>query len=211
MDSSSDMLRKARSNLPNIDFVQGDLETFTPDAAPDLLFSNAVVHWLRSSTRIPTLLRLFQTLNPSGVIAIQIPDNYHEPSHSAMRDTASLPSKPWSQYFAHANVGNLQNPDRPDLDPIESSAEFYNALIPHAAHVDIWRTTYSHVLDDAPAIVEWVKGTGLQPFLNLIEDEEAKKGYLREYEGMVRDKYPELGDGKVFLRYPRFFVVAVKK
>jgi trans-aconitate 2-methyltransferase len=211
MDSSTDMLKRARSTLPNVEFVQGDLATYSPDKAPDLLFSNAVFHWLRTSTRIPTLLRLFQTLKPGGVLAIQMPDNYHEPSHAAMRDAATLPSKPWSQYFAHASVGNLQDPNRPDLDPIEPSSDFYNALVPHAAHVDIWRTTYSHILADAPAIVEWVKGTGLQPFTNLIEDGEAKKAYLKEYEGMVRERYAELGDGKVFLEYPRFFVFAVKK
>jgi trans-aconitate 2-methyltransferase len=215
MDSSSDMLEKARADktLSSVEFVQGDLESFEVgiDSKPDLLFSNAVFHWLRSPTRIPTLLRLFQTLKPGGVLAIQMPDNYSEPSHAAMRDTAVMSDKPWSKFFNAKTIGNLSNANRPDLDPIESPHTFYNELIPHAAHVDIWRTTYSHVLAGAPEIVEWVKGTGLQPFLNQIEDAEAKRAFLEEYEKKVREGYEELGDGKVILGYPRLFVVAVRK
>jgi trans-aconitate 2-methyltransferase len=205
------MLKKARAALPSVHFVQDDLAKFSPDETPDLLFSNAVFHWLRSPVRIPTLIRLFQTLKPGGIMAIQAPDNYHEHSHAAMRDTALVPNEPWSKYFANSQTGNMQYDQRPDLDPIESAAEFYNALIPHASDVDIWRTTYSHVLKDAAAIVEWVKGTGLQPFLNLIEDEEAKKAYLKEYERELGERYLQLADGKVILGYPRLFVLAVKK
>jgi trans-aconitate 2-methyltransferase len=211
MDSSPDMLKQARSAIPSVEFVQGDLATFSPDETPDILFSNAVFHWLRSPTRIPTLLRLFQSLKPGGVMAIQVPDNYHERSHAAMRETALMSDSPWAQYFANAQTGNLENTQRPDLDPIEPASEFYNALIPHASDVDIWRTTYSHVLSDAAAIVEWVKGTGLQPFLHLIEDEDAKKAYLKEYERKLKERYSELVDGQVLLGYPRLFVMAVKK
>jgi trans-aconitate 2-methyltransferase len=215
MDSSSDMLEKARADktLSSVEFVQGDLESFQVniDSKPDLLFSNAVFHWLRSPTRIPTLLRLFQTLKPGGVLAIQMPDNYSEPSHSAMRDTAVMSDKPWSKFFNAKTIGDLSNANRPDLDPIESSHTYYNELIPHAAHVDIWRTTYSHVLAGAPEIVEWVKGTGLQPFLNEIEGEVEKMAFLEEYENKVREGYEGLRDGKVILGYPRLFVVAVRK
>jgi trans-aconitate 2-methyltransferase len=205
------MLDKARSTVRDVQFVQGDLATFSPDETPDVLFSNAVFHWLRSPTRIPTLVRLFQTLRPGGVMAIQVPDNYYEPSHVAMRETALMSDSPWTQYFATAQTGNLKDSQRPDLDPIEPASEFYNALISHASEVDIWRTTYSHVLSDAGAIVEWVKGTGLQPFLHLIKDGDAKKAYLEEYERKLKEKYSELVDGNVLLGYPRLFVVAVKK
>ncbi|CAO2656502.1 Nn.00g053050.m01.CDS01 [Neocucurbitaria sp. VM-36] len=218
MDSSPAMLSKARSSLPDVQFVQGDLRTFAPDdnnddggRAPDLLFSNAVFHWLRTGPRLATLSRLFAGLNPTAVLAIQVPDNYTQPSHALMRTTASLPDQPWTPYFADTAIGNLDDANRPDLDPIEPPGEWYDALVGQAQSVNVWRTEYMHVLRDAGAIVEWVKGTGLQPFLNRIESEEAKRAFLEEYERRLREVYGVLADGKVLLGYPRLFVVAVRK
>ena len=75
----------------------------------------------------------------------------------------------------------------------------------------MWRTTFLHVVDGPKAVVEWVKGTGLLPYLNMIEGEEARKAFLSEYEGRLEGAYRRMKDGKVLLAYPRFFVVAVRK
>lgn len=214
MDSSPDMLEKANAEFSDkeaVNFIPDDLATFQADEKPDLLFSNAVFHWLRSPERIPTLVRLFESLERGSVIAIQVPDNYHEPSHRSMREVASQTQKPWSSSFSSTVIGDLADTTRPDLDPIEPPSAFYNALIPYASHVNIWRTNYMHVLKDAGAIVEWVKGTGLQPYLNLIKTQDEKKEFLEEYERKLKSEYPALEDGKVLLGYPRLFVVAVKK
>jgi trans-aconitate 2-methyltransferase len=213
MDSSADMLEKANTEFSNsdaVDFVTGDLATFKVDDGADIVFSNAVFHWLRSQERIPTLTRFFASLKKGSVLAIQVPDNYHEPSHRLMRDTASQPSKPWSSSFSGTKIGVVSDTTRPDLDPIEPPSAFYNALVEHASLVNVWRTKYMHVLKDAGAIVEWVKGTGLQPYLNRIEGEEAKRAFLEEYDMGLKEEYPELVDGKVLLGYPRLFVVAVR-
>ncbi|EUC41688.1 hypothetical protein COCMIDRAFT_105491 [Bipolaris oryzae ATCC 44560] len=218
MDSSPDMLRRANaefqsssSSPTNVDFVSGDISDFTVEPGTDLIFSNAVFHWLRSPSRIPALQRLFSSLKPGAVLAFQMPDNYHEPSHALMRSVATLPSQPWSPYFSDARVADSSDPQRPDLDPIEPPSEFYNAFVDDAQLVNIWRTNYHHVLSDAPAIVEWVKGTGLLPYLNRIEDEGAKGAFLKEYEKRLDEAYPKLKDGKVILVYPRLFVVVVRK
>jgi trans-aconitate 2-methyltransferase len=214
MDTSADMLAKARAALPAVTFELGDVEDFQPPEAEsvDLIFSNAVFHWLRSSSRIHTLSRIFETLRPGGVLAIQVPNNYHEPSHVLMRSTALLAGHVYSKYFADAKIGDLEDGERPDLDPIEPASAFYNALVPDARDVDIWETRYEHVLKDAGAIVEWVKGTGLQPYLERMgDDEDAKSAFLKEYERGLKEAYPALEDGKVMLGYPRLFVVAVRK
>lgn len=213
IDSSPAMLSKARTALPDVPFHLGDLATFQlpEDETVDLLFSNAVFHWLRSPTRIATLTRLFKALNPGGVLAIQVPDNYSEASHSLMRDVARRENAPWARYFSETQIGKLSDKGRPDLDPIEQPREFYNALAPWADKVDVWRTEYGHVLNDARAIVEWVKGTGLQPYLQRMGDENVKQEFLSEYEGRLKDAYPALVDGKVLLGYPRLFVLAVRK
>lgn len=214
MDSSPDMLRQARSAglPPSVDFVQGDLRTFTVTAAgeekpaADVLFSNAVFHWLRTEERIPTIVRLLQTqLSSGGVLAFQVPDNYDEPSHKSMRETALLDG-PWTSYFQ-----SLSAADRPDLDPVETPETWYNALIPYCATVEIWQSLYQHVMPGPASIVEWVKGTGLMPFLNALPELAVREAYLKAYEQRLAEVYPPLADGKVMLRYPRLFVVATRK
>ncbi|KAF2874677.1 S-adenosyl-L-methionine-dependent methyltransferase [Massariosphaeria phaeospora] len=231
IDASSDMLQKARGDAslqrPNIDFVEADLATFDPrsadgeDRPPDLLFSNAAFHWLRSPQRLATITRLFRTLRPGtststssgGVLALQVPDNFTQPTHALMRRTALLPHKPWTQHFASARIHDRSCATRPDLDPIEPPHGIIAALGPHASSVRVWHTTYYHELADAAAIVAWVRGSGLMPYLERLEgDERAKEGFLAEYEGRVGERYERVGEGRgVLLAYPRLFVVAVRK
>lgn len=206
MDSSQDMLSKAREALPGVEFVEGDLRSYEPEPGADLIFANAVFHWLRTEDRIPTITRLLATQKPGGILAFQVPDNYEEPSHRAMRETALLDG-PWFQYFQA-----LPADQRPDFDPVETAADYYNALVPLCERVDIWHTMYQHPLASPGEIVEWVKGSGLQPFLNALPpDHGVREAYLAAYERRIAELYPPLADGKVLLRYPRLFVVATRK
>src|SRR5215467_12802826 len=42
LDSSPDMLKKARERLPQCKFIEADIATWQPDAGTDLIFGNAV-------------------------------------------------------------------------------------------------------------------------------------------------------------------------
>ena len=76
--------------------------------------------------------------------------------------------------------------------------------------LDIWGTTYYHPLaGGAAAIVEWFKGTGLQPFIDALRDEERQE-FLAEYEAAIAKAYPALPDGTVLLPFPRLFFVAIR-
>lgn len=206
VDSSPGMLARARQAMPGVDFVQGDLRTYEPGpGGADLLFSNAALHWLRAGDRIPTAVRLLRAQPPGGVLAFQVPDNHGEPSHRAMREVALLDG-PWRGCF-----GALPAGERPDLDPVEAPGVYYDALVPYCERVDVWHVLYQHVLESPASIVEWVKGTGLMPFLNALPTQEVRDEYVKAYEQRLGELYPRLADGKVMLRYPRLFVVATRK
>jgi trans-aconitate 2-methyltransferase len=62
---------------------------------------------------------------------------------------------------------------------------------------------------DAGAIVEWVKGTGLRRYLDHIPAEH-HADFVADYERRIAAAYPPLADGRLLLRFPRLFIIAVK-
>ena len=79
--------------------------------------------------------------------------------------------------------------------------------MPIADQIDLWRTTYFHRLANPAAIVDWVGGTALRPFLALL-DSDAAADFRARYLTLIRKAYRELPDGSVLLPFPRLFFVA---
>jgi trans-aconitate 2-methyltransferase len=192
VDASPAMIEEARRRLPSIDFERADAATWVPDEPVDLLFANAVFQWLPEHPGV--FVRLMGLLAPGGVLAVQMPDNLAEPVHVLMRETAR--AMPFAAKLADAA-----------REPLPSVGFYYDLLSSHCARLDIWHTVYNHPMADAAAIVEWVKSTGLRPFLNPL-DEREKEAFLSDYEARIAEAYPPRTDGKVLLRFPRLFIVA---
>lgn len=103
-------------------------------------------------------------------------------------------------------AGRLRSAARP---PLPSVGTIYDALRPHVRALDIWHTIYNHPLDGAEAVVDWVSTTGLKPFLDPLRDEE-RAAFRADYLKRIRLAYPAAADGKVLLRFPRLFIVALR-
>ncbi|KAL4781295.1 S-adenosyl-L-methionine-dependent methyltransferase [Aspergillus varians] len=196
MDSSPDMIQKARATLPDVDFSVDNLGTYAPQRPVDLFFSNAVFQWLPRGQRLQIIKRLIESQPQGGVFAFQVPDNLTEPSHVAMRETAA--SGPWAHTLNSAGRDEFQSPQ-----------EIYDELKPICRDVNIWHTHYYHSLENHEAVMEWVKGSGLRPFIDPLSPTD-KDSFLKAYLGRLENRYPTSIDGRVLLRYPRLFVVAVR-
>ena len=199
IDSSTDMLEKARQALPNVEFKEADLKAYEPDDSADLFFSNAVFHWLPRRQRLAIMKNILSSSSSGTVLAIQVPNNDREPSHAKMRQVAR-------ELKTEAGMGN----NNPLNTPFPTPGELYNSLKPLCSHIEVWRTIYNHVLEDHQGIIEWVKGTGLRPFIDPLPKEQ-RKAYLQRYLEEMKKAYEPLSDGRVMLRYPRLFLVAVRK
>ncbi|WPG36455.1 trans-aconitate 2-methyltransferase [Variovorax sp. EBFNA2] len=198
-DNSEAMLVSARERLPAARFELSDIATWAPreQEAPDLIYANASLQWVPDhETLIP---RLFDALAPGGVLAVQMPDNRQEPTHRLMRAVAA--EAPWAEPIGDADKL------RTLLLPLGG---YYDLLAARAAHVDVWHTIYQHPMADAAAIVEWVRSTGLKPFVDRLPPD-LQASYLAEYERRVDEAYPVRIDGKRLLAFPRMFIVAHKK
>ncbi|ESZ01718.1 trans-aconitate 2-methyltransferase [Mesorhizobium sp. LNHC209A00] len=191
-DTSPDMIEKARARLPNVSFDLADASTWQPDEPVNVIFANAVFQWLPEHPAV--FQRLMGFLAPGGALAVQMPDNMAEDSHRLMRETAA------EAPFA----AKIRDAARAPLPPVSF---YYDLLSPLSARLDIWHTIYNHPLADAEAIVEWVKSTGLKPFLDQLDADE-RKLFLHSYTAKIAKAYPKTADGQVLLRFPRFFIVA---
>jgi trans-aconitate 2-methyltransferase len=195
VDTSAAMLEQARARLPNCRFAQADAASWTPESPPDLIYANAALQWVPNhETLFPRLLGF---LAPSGVLAVQMPDNREEPSHRLMRETAAV--GPWAAKLAQAGERVRM------LAPVT----YYDLLAGRGADTEIWRTLFHHRMDSVRAIVDWVRSTGLQPFLTPLDYAERAE-FLAQYEGALETEYLPRAEGKYLLLFPRFFLIAQK-
>jgi trans-aconitate 2-methyltransferase len=192
IDSSPTMLEEARRALPDVLFVEADANYWQPAPDTDLVFGNAVYHWIPN--QLMTFRRILAALQPGAVLAVQMPDNFLEPTHELMRQVAA--DGPWADSLAGVT--------RTSLPPVR---DYYDALRPETSRLEIWHTIYNHPLDSPDAIVDWVRSTGLRPFLDPLPLD-ARAEFLRRYRARIADAYPPMVDGKVLLRFPRFFMIA---
>ncbi len=194
VDSSPEMLVRARQEAPAVTFVQADIARWSPPASADLLFSNATLHWLDDHGRL--LRRLMGQLAPGGVLAVQVPHNHQAPSHLLMG--AAAEDGPWRTKLSLV---------RPILRSVESADAYYRILAPVARRVDIWESEYLHVLEGDNPVVEWTKGTALRPYLDAL-DEPDRSGFFAAYSARIAAAYPKQADGRTLLPFRRIFFVA---
>ncbi|MBX7168324.1 MAG: methyltransferase domain-containing protein [Pirellulales bacterium] len=196
VDASAEMLTSARSadDLRGVCWIESTAEAWTPDAPPDVIFSNAMLQYVADHARF--FPKLLAALAPGGVLAIQIP--YRMPGQKWVNELHAVAGEaPWREKFDTLYWG------RPDAAP----AEYYNYLASQAEQVDVWMTEYLHVLEGDDPVLRWTRGTAMLPFLMRLEESERPEFEAR-YAERLRAAYPRRDDGRTLFPFVRLFLVA---
>jgi trans-aconitate 2-methyltransferase len=194
VDSSAEMIAKARAATPEITWTLGDARTWRCPRSPDLLFSNAALQWVPDHSDL--FPRLMGALAPGGRLAVQMPANFDSPAHRSIRDVAQ--DRAWADRWPN----DLAQP------AVETREFYYDLLADRSRSVELWTTEYVHALPDAAAVLEWIKGTTLRPYLDALPAEPERAAFLGAIGVRIQREYPPRPNGTVLFPFRRLFLLA---
>lgn len=197
LDSSIDMLEEAKTTYPDITFIKTDIADFSPTEKIDCLFANASLQWLdEHEILIPKLL---QYLNTGGVFGIQMPNNFHSPSHQITIKILQN-NVAWQPLLKKLRYSILTK-------PFYNLSWYYDLLTKSgASSLQLWETEYFQEMSDHQGIFDWVKGTGLRPVLSAM-DAENQIQFTNSYISEIAKEYPVQANNKILLPFRRIFMV----
>ncbi|HET6166009.1 MAG TPA: methyltransferase domain-containing protein [Marmoricola sp.] len=196
VDSSPEMIERARATVPGIAFEVGDVREWVGSTTGgiDVLVSNATLQWVPG--HLDLLPALVGSVAPAGWFAFQVPGNFDEPSHTIRAELAA--EAPYAEH-----TSGVATPHAHD------AGTYLAALAALGCTVDAWETTYLHVLHGEDPVFTWVSGTGARPTLEVLDsvDRSLREQYEVEFKRRLRAAYPETPHG-VVLPFRRVFAVA---
>lgn len=190
IDNSPEMI-EAAAGVRGVRFELGDVADFAPGPEVDVLISNATLQWVPG--HLDLLASWAGALPAGGWLAIQVPGNFDAAAHSLLRSLAA--SDPW----AAALDGVLRH------DVVAAPERYATVLLAAGLEVDVWETTYLHVLPGADPVLEWLRGTGLRPVLGALPPTGAAQ-FSAALAEQLRAAYPPGPHGTLF-PFRRVFAV----
>jgi trans-aconitate 2-methyltransferase len=192
LDSSPEMITAARGLDQSVEYAVADLREWRPKRPVDVLVSNATLQWV--PRHLELLPALVAAVTPGGWFAFQVPGNFDEPSHTIRAELAAEAA--YAEHTAGVATPSSHDP-----------AVYYDALSAAGCSVDVWETTYTHVLHGSDPVFTWVSGTGARPTLQALPDE-LRASFETEFKRRLAAAYPVRADGTVLLPFRRVFAVA---
>ncbi|MEN8723415.1 MAG: methyltransferase domain-containing protein [Alphaproteobacteria bacterium] len=199
IDNAPEMLAKAANmNLPDVSWQVADVAAWAADRAGpafDLIYSNALFHWLGEHELL--FPQLIARLTPGGILAVQMPRNFEEPSHQLTIDCLN-----------DMGLSNLI-PTTWLQGAVGLPSQYDDWLRPHSLSRSIWTTTYYHRLEGDAPVLNWIKGAALRPILSALNNDQTVELEAR-LERLLAQAYPPMDDGAVLFPFTRLFVIAEK-
>jgi trans-aconitate 2-methyltransferase len=198
LDNSAAMLAQARTSHPDWKWIESTVEGWRPDAAYDLIFSNACLHWVKDHGAV--FPRLFDQVAPGGALAVQMPNSFHTPAHTLMKEVSQAPGMPWSGKLVPASETYF-------IQPVDF---YYHALRRQASLLNIWETEYLQIMDRPRAVLDWVRGTAMRPYLDGLPNAEQRRLFEERCLERFEEPYRADDQGRTLFPYRRMFIIAYR-
>lgn len=172
IDSSAAMLARAAEHATDrVSFRRADITTFVEYENYDLVFSHAAFQWVPDNAAL--MRRILTRMKPGAQLAVQMPQNDGHPSHRIAGEVAqTAPFRDLLDGYVRETYAL----------PMERYAELlYDHGIRNAHCLE---RIYGHELANTAAVVEWVKGTLLTPYLTRL-DADGQAAFLDAYRTRV--------------------------
>lgn len=196
IDSSASMIESARKNYPDIKWRIEDATKLEIDEKYDIIFSNATIQWIQDQEKL--ISDLVEMLETGGSLAVQVP-MYHNMPVSRAIETVSLTER-WKKLTSGAN----------DAFTFHSTDYYYDILSDKLKSINMWETSYYHIMPSHQTIVEMIKSTGMRKFLDALDTDEEKIEFEKDVLKEITKVYPAQKDKNVLFPFKRLFFTGYK-
>lgn len=180
VDTSTTMLQKAADLAdPRLTFREEDLRSFTAEPRPDLILSNAALHWVTDHDDV--LGKWRSRLGAGGQLAVQLPVNSDHPTQRLLAETGAA-HRDW---FGEDGPPSLISSNS---CPPERYAEILHEL--GATEQVVFLKVYPHVLAGPREVVDWLQGTTLRPYRNALDPDHYDR-FVEAYTERIIGEYGE--------------------
>ncbi|MBV1869180.1 MAG: methyltransferase domain-containing protein [Marinosulfonomonas sp.] len=196
VDTSPAMLAAAEETGSYTQLIRADAARWQPKRPPALIFSNALCHWLGDHASL--FPRLCDLLAPGCALAVQMPRQYHAPSHALLRQIAQA-EFPSLFDFSH------QSP--PVAEP-----RSYVGWLAELGELNIWETEYFQHLEpvnEGHPVRHFTGSTAMRPFLEKLDDV-GQALLTSRYDQALERAYPLDNSGAALFPFRRLFFVLTR-
>ena len=192
LDASKEFLDIAKKQYPDIDFVQGDAADFTLPEPVNVVFSNAVFHWINKDRQKDMLKCVYKALKKNGQFVFEFGGyGNNKLIHGALSEIFSEHNRHYEMPFYFPTIGE------------------YSALLESSGFKVIYAVLFDRPteLKGENGLLDWINMFVKSPF-SVVEN----KNEIDEIKNKAADRLRDVlyKDGKWYADYVRIRMKAVR-
>lgn len=196
LDSSTNMIEKAKQTYPDQTWILADAATYESENKYDVVFSNATIQWIPDHENL--IEHFYHLLSHRGCLAVQVPLFWDMPLGKNIEKVAQNPK--W-----HDRTRGVF-----ELFTMHNHSFYYDVMSRYFETIALWESSYMHVMASHDAILEMIRSTGMKPYLERLDGEEEKRDFEKQVRHEILADYPIQEDGRVLFPFKRLFFIGNK-